>query len=94
MSDGDLSVDPALLESLASKLRASGTGLNDAGAAQPPSPDGGDMTADMTALMSIFAEATGQLAMGMAWTGDEVAAGRGEYTESEHAAHGSFSHVE
>ncbi len=94
MSGRELQVDPALLESLAGALRTSGTALNEAGAAQPPMPDGGDMTADMAALLSTFTEATGHLAMGMWWAGDQVAVGGGEYSETEQTVHGSFNQYE
>lgn len=78
-----LDVDPELLAGYARALNSGGDALNEVGANLPDSPDAGEMTADLTGLMSIFAENVGKLVTGVWGAGQAVSEAATDYENRE-----------
>ncbi|MQA11083.1 MAG: hypothetical protein GEU98_21505 [Pseudonocardiaceae bacterium] len=90
MSD-HLDVDPELVAGYARTLNSGGDALNDVGANLPDSPDAGEMTADLTGLLSIFADNTGQLVKGVLGAGQAVSEAAGDYQNGENTNADTFN---
>ena len=58
--------DPALMETMASTLRNAGLTLDSAGSTTPGTPDAGDVTTDIAAVLGHLANSAGELVVGVA----------------------------
>lgn len=81
----DLGVDPEIVAEYARTLNSGGDALNDIGANLPDSPDAGEMTADLTGLMSVFADNVGKLVTGVWGAGQAVSEAATDYRNDEDA---------
>lgn len=89
MTDG-FQADPGELASMASMLRDAGSALDSAGSGMPGTPDAGEVTADLTAVMSHLADSAGELVLAVSAAGDAVAQGGTDYAAMDSSGRQSF----
>lgn len=78
------------MESLASTLRNAGVNLAAVGDSIPANPEAGEVSAEMTAVLAHFVGSAGELITGVTAAGDQIAAGGGEYADSESVNRNTF----
>ena len=89
----DLHVDPVLLDGIADRLRRCGDTLNAAGAGAPATPDAGQDTATIAAIVAALCDSSANLVDGLLETGARVTAARQAYVSEDSAAAGNISGV-
>ncbi len=83
MTSGELRVDPAVLERIASRLDVASTELATVGGAAPGMPDAGELSGAMAEVISNFIGGAAELVVGVAGAGELVAQGGSEYLGAE-----------
>ncbi len=82
----ELHADPHALQAIAGRLRQAGETLDAAGRGAPPTPDAGDVTPDLAALLAHLTGGAGNLVVGLKEAGDRVDQARAAYQSSDAAA--------
>lgn len=84
MPDGaGYQADPGVIDGIASTLRKAATHLDGLGNSTPATPDAGDASAAVAAILGKLTDSAGQLVIGTNAAGDAVADGSAAYAETE-----------
>ena len=85
MADGT-EMDPAMMRSLADRLRSIGEELDAAGRTAPGVPDAGDVAALMGAVIAHLSESAGNAVVGLQTAADSVEQARNDYLATDSSA--------
>lgn len=83
--------DPGVIDGIARTLRNASTQLDRAGNSVPETPDAGDATPALAAVLAQLSDNAGQLVLGLAASGDTVATASSRYAEDDAAARDEFA---
>lgn len=78
--------DPGVIDGIARTLRNASTQLDRAGNSVPETPDGGDATPALAAVLAQLSDNAGQLVLGLAASADTVATASSRYAEDDATA--------
>lgn len=84
-------VDPGVLEGITTTLRGAAQDLDEAGETAPRTPDAGDATPAVAAIMAQLVDNAGQLVLGLAAASDAVANAEASYVETDSDAADGFA---
>lgn len=84
-------VDPVVLEGITTTLRGAAQDLDKAGETAPRTPDAGDATPAIAAIMAQLVDNAGQLVLGLAAASDAVANAGTSYLETDSEAADRFA---
>lgn len=83
--------DPGVIDGIARTLRDAGTDLDSVGGSLPATPDAGDATPALAAILAQLSDNAGQLVVGLAAAGDTVSDAGARYSEDDAAARDTFA---
>jgi hypothetical protein len=83
---GETRADLVTLQSVAGRLRQAGETLDELGARVPPTPQAGDLTPDIGALIGHLTDVCGNLVVGLKEAGDRVEQARRAYDGTDTSA--------
>jgi hypothetical protein len=76
-------VDPALLGGIAGRLRRAGDELDALGGSMPDTPDAGEVSGALGAVLAHLAAGAGNLVVGLREVGDRVTSSRDGYVDAD-----------
>jgi hypothetical protein len=83
---GETRADLPTLQSVAGRLRKAGETLDEVGSGVPATPQAGDLTPDIAALVGHLTDVSGNLVVGLKEAGDRVEQARAAYSGTDRAA--------
>ena len=83
MSPVDSAADFGVLDGIASTLRHASSAVDGLGNSVPGTPDAGDGTPAIVGILARLVDNAGQLVIGAAAAGDDVAKAKGAYQKNE-----------
>jgi len=87
-------VDPDVLEGMASTLRNASSDLDKVGNALPETPDAGDATPAIAAMLAQLTDNAGQMVLGLAAAGESASQAASRYAADDAAARDTFAGAE
>ncbi|WP_127503821.1 hypothetical protein [Actinoplanes solisilvae] len=83
---GETRADLPTLQAVAGRLRDAGESLDELGSRVPPTPQAGDLTPDIGALIGHLTDVCGNLVVGLKEAGDRVEQARTTYAHTDASA--------
>lgn len=83
--------DPGVIDGIARTLRDASSDLDAVGNSVPPTPDAGDATPAIAAILAQLSDNAGQLVLGLVAVGDTVSSASTRYAEDDGAARDAFA---
>lgn len=86
--------DPGVLDGITDRLRNASTDLDGVGKTLPESPDAGDATAAIAAILAQLSDNAGQLVIGLEAAATMVSDAKDRYVADDEAARATFERVQ